>query len=268
VLREESGGRDATADDVSAAFAVLAVEGPEAGRVMDRLFGKGPLPASALCAVEREFEKFSILVMRASATGEDGFHVMVPTADVPRIRDYLVQAARGSDGLPVGLSAWNVRRVEAGLPWYGIDFTTEDYPDDVRLGAAVRSTEGAFRGKEALTGPGAGGHAGRALVGLVAEDESYAVRAPDGDDTDLRGPLPIGSPIHLRRSVRAEHERSSTEPAGFVTSSVKSPALGRPLFMGSVRRELLGDDRGYFVDTPHGALSLRAIELPLHKTGF
>jgi len=109
---------DVTGGDVSQDHGILGVEGPKAKEVIYRLLGAGRLPKSPLAVVEREFENFHILVVQNSATGEPGYHVIVPAAEVLRIRNYLVQAARGSDGLPVGLAAWKRRRTENGLPWY------------------------------------------------------------------------------------------------------------------------------------------------------
>lgn len=108
----------ATGSDVSNDYGILGVEGPKAKEVVNRLLGPGRLPRSSHGAVEREFENFAVLLVQNSATGESGYHVAVPASEVLRIRNYLVQAARGSDGLPVGLAAWKRRRMENGLPWY------------------------------------------------------------------------------------------------------------------------------------------------------
>lgn len=275
-LSGEAAGEDVTLENGSAGNGIIGVEGPEAKRVMQRLLGVGPLPASALGVVEREFETFSVLVMQGSATGEGGFHVMAPAAEVARIREYLVQASRGSDGLPVGLSAWNARRVEAGLPWYGVDFAGEDHPEEVLLGAAVSSVKTSFRGREALLRPRPRGEGKRTLAGFVVEDDGSgeaAGRGPAGrtdarEGLDLRGLFPPGSPIHYRHEAAAADDRLSeeSEPVGLVTSAVYSPALGKPLLMGRVGRERSGDLRDFFaVRTSRGMLPLRRIELPIAR---
>jgi glycine cleavage system aminomethyltransferase T len=195
--------------------------------------------------------------------------VIVSAGEVSRIRDYLVQAARGSDGLPLGLAAWNVRRVEAGLPWYGVDFTGESFPEEARLGEAVNFTKATFRGREAIERLGRGKHGSRALVGFVIEDDGPLWAADGGTATppphalDLRALVPPGSPIHTRVEKTSTSYPSTTEPIGRVTSAVYSPALRKALFMGCVRRESLEDDPLFFVDTTRGALRLRTIELPI-----
>lgn len=262
-LGAASAGRDEAIDDLSSERGVLAVEGPEAARVIHRLLGKGPLPARPLGVVEREFEDFRVLVTSQSATGESGFHVIAPAAEIERIREYLVQAARGSDGLPVGRAAWNARRVEAGLPWYGIDFTSESSPADCRLGDTVSAAKPRFRGREALVRTMREGRGMEALVGFAAEDESGAgIR---GEDLDLSAHFPSGSPLYTVIDAVTPRGGAPGEPVGRVTSAVYSPALRRPLFMGYLRRDAIREGRLFFdLGCAHGAVRLRAIDLPLH----
>ena len=323
-LRKHIVSEDVVIDDVSAEHAILAVEGPKAKDVVGRLFPAGPLPKSSLDIMEREFERFSIWVMRNSVTGEAGYHVMVPAAEVLRIRDYLVQAARGSDGLPVGLAAWNIRRVENGLPWYGVDYTNDNLPQEARLGHAVSYTKGCFRGQEILGRLEHRGHVNRLLVGLAPDgnalpadvarrieeiagigeraldDELRARAARDAEVLDLRAHFPAGSAVHFaaptgdadtaepaaefaadaasdspgaaadadvsdagRASSGTRGSSSADKAVGTITSSVYSFALGRPMFMGYVRRESLG--AALAIQTPRGAVSAREIELPIGR---
>ncbi|MCK4774533.1 MAG: hypothetical protein KAT30_07095, partial [Candidatus Krumholzibacteria bacterium] len=123
ILQKHIITEDVTVENLSSQYGVIALEGPKAEDVLWRIFPTGPFPKESLHAVEREFEDTGIFLMKNSVTGDGGYHMMIPATDVPRLRDFLVQAARGSDGLPVGAVAWNMRRVEKGLPWFGVDFT-------------------------------------------------------------------------------------------------------------------------------------------------
>lgn len=278
-LKDGVAGKDVAIEDASAERGILGVEGPEARRVIHRLLGTGPLPARAFGILERGFEKFSVLAMQSSATGEIGFHVVVPAREVPRIRDYLLQAARGSDGLPVGLEAWNARRVEAGLPWYGSDFAEDDFPDEVRLGGAVSHAKATFRGREALLRLRRQGKVKSALTGFVPEEDGFVEmtrggstgQSDVGEDLDLRGLFARGLPIYRLGDVAAarDHLPAETERVGFVTSAVFSPALRKPLLMGRVERKWLdGEPNVFAVHTTRGPLTLRKIELPLAGRKF
>lgn len=274
---------DVTIEDVSASFGMLAVEGPESKEMRKRLLEPGPFPKSPLEAVERNFERFSIFVMQNSATGEAGFHLLAPAGEIARVRDYLVQAARGSDGLPVGYVAWNIRRVECGLPWYGIDFSGDNFPQEARLGAAVSYTKGCFRGQETLARLEHRGHVNRLLVGLVPEESALSVNerarfeeiarlgetlageelrpqaTSDAEALEIRGFLPAGSPLY-RAGSSNETASSNALACGVTTSAVYSFALRRPLVMAYVRREAL--DEPLAARTTRGEMRLREVALP------
>jgi aminomethyltransferase len=281
-LRKHIVSDDVAIDDVSAEHAVIAVEGPKAKDVVGRLFRPGPFPKAPFDLVEREFEDFTIAVIQNSVTGETGYHVMVPASEALRIRNYLVQAARGSDGLPAGHDAWNIRRVEKGLPWYGIDFDGENFPQESRLGHTVSYTKGCFRGQETLARLENRGHVNRFLVGLAPEGSSWSPAAlagrlgeitglsdrllesdyrnraaGDADALDLRSLLPAGTVL---RPAAASEGSPDGKPVGTITSTVYSFVLGGPLCLGYVRAGTSG--MALVAETPHGPVRLREATLP------
>ena len=115
VLQKHIIMEDVRIEDESSRYGVLALEGPKAEEVLWRMFPTGPFPKETLQCVDREFEDSNVFVMRNSVSGEIGFHLMVPAERIERFRNYLVQAARGSDGFPVGGIAWDIRRIEKTL---------------------------------------------------------------------------------------------------------------------------------------------------------
>jgi folate-binding protein YgfZ len=281
-LRKHIVSDDVAIDDVSADYAIIAVEGPKAKGIVGLLFRPGPLPKSPFDLVEREFEKFTVALIQNSVTGETGFHVLVPSDEALRIRNYLVQAARGSDGLPVGHDAWNIRRVEKGLPWYGVDYDGDNFPQEARLGHTVSYTKGCFRGQETLARLENRGHVNRVFVGLAPEGSSgaskelagrlaeiagsserllerdYRIRAAlDAEALDLRGVFPAGGALRHVTAAGAVADK----PVGTITSSVFSFALGGPLCLGYVRAESAKD--GITLETPAGFAKMRQVELPL-----
>lgn len=280
-LRKHIVADDVAIEDLSASFSVIGVEGPRAKAVVGLLFRPGPFPKSPLDLVEREFEKFNIAVIQNSVTGETGYHVLVPANEALRIRNYLVQAARGSDGLPVGLDAWNIRRVEKGLPWYGVDYDGDNFPQEARLGHTVSYTKGCFRGQETLARLENRGHVNRVLVGLTPDGSSalpadlaerlaeiaglsdrllesdYRNRAGgDAEVLDLHSLLPKGAALHAGAGLQP-----GEKAIGELRSSVFSFALKGPLCLGYVRAE--SAKAGVTIQMPRGSLTAQEIELPL-----
>lgn len=254
VLKKHIVMDDVSIEDLSHDFGVIGLEGPTSLDVMWRIFPTGPFPKEPLQIVEREFKNLRTYVMKNSASGEDGYHVMVPAKGIERIHAFIVQAARGSDGLPVGSIAWNMRRMEKGLPWFGVDVTEESFPDEARLGSTVSYTKGCFRGQETLARIHYRGHVNRALVGLTPADDdlptemralaaSFREATNNYDEIGLRArAASLVQTLDLRSIIEPSAELFAADDAsgksvGWATSVAFSPRLGKPLFLGYVRRE-------------------------------
>ena len=291
---------DVSITDVSDRFGVLGVEGPDAGTIVKRLFGPGPVPKTRLDIVDRDFEGLSMPLINNTCTGTGGYHIVVPSDQVERIRELLIQAARGSDGLPIGLTAWNIHRVEHGIPWYGVDFSNENFPQEARLDHTVDYEKGCFLGQETLGRIHNRGDVNWLLVGLTDRDANVA---PDAEATqpvrdtaaaDMAGKLEkLTTEINELMSRADENglrDRASSDlamfdlstlyppgtdlllsgehvhkPVGRITSAVVSPQLGGCLLLAILRRELV--EPKAMVELPgrgaHEALSV--VDLPLKR---
>ncbi|MDR7329780.1 glycine cleavage T C-terminal barrel domain-containing protein [Corynebacterium guangdongense] len=137
-LHHEALGSDVLVTDESGTLQVLAVEGP---RALDALLPVlGDEDASAVRdMVTPQIRRAGIAgtaahITRFSFSGEDGFHLIIPRDESPRIWARLLEAVRSLGGLPVGADAVNSTRVEAGLPVYGHEYSsTIALPDLIRL---------------------------------------------------------------------------------------------------------------------------------------
>jgi aminomethyltransferase len=271
VLEKHVVMEDVTIKDVSNDFGVLAIEGSNAEEIMWRLFEKGPFPKEAMQAVARRFNDIDIYITGNSVSGEAGYHLMTPQPSVRPMWDYISQGARGSDGLPVGGIAWNMRRVENGLPWYGVDFTADNFPDECRLGHTVSYDKGCFRGQETLARLHHRGHVNRALVGLVPAGEGSTPQGPSIEGglaslASLKGLFAeeinnydepalakdaraLAATLNLSARYAAQAELfaeggDGKKPVGHITSAVYSPRLQMPLLLGYLRRETIEANGG------------------------
>jgi len=148
--------------------AMLAVQGPEARAKFARL-----LPHAAAEKV-LELEPFSgreieggWFVARTGYTGEDGFEVVLPAADVVRVWRELNANGVAS----CGLGARDTLRLEAGMHLYGndMDETTNPLESGLAWTVAFDPPGRLFIGCRALELIRAKGES-RKLVGLVLED--------------------------------------------------------------------------------------------------
>jgi aminomethyltransferase len=160
-FREQAAGFDATPRDSHADWAMLAVQGPEARRVLAGLVD-GELPVRMRTAQLRVVG-VDALVCGTGYTGEDGCELMLAPDDAPAVWDALL-----AEGVrPAGLGARDTLRLEVCFHLYGNDLSERRNPIEAGLGWCCKLDtdfigSGALRGFEprellvpfALTGQG------------------------------------------------------------------------------------------------------------------
>ena len=242
-LAERAGGHDAQVQDQTSDWALVAIQGPHASRIL------APLTNIPLDGVRYYASQPAVvagrpvLLARTGYTGEDGFELFTGPADAEPVWLALT-AAGGADGLrPAGLAARDTLRLEAGMPLYGNELTAKLTPFEAGLGRVV-----------AFSKPGD-------FVGRVA----LAERAEAGPVQVLAG-LTIGS----RRVARHGHPVLwDGGAAGTVTSGAPSPTLGVPIAMAyldpAVARQAETDAGGPLaVDIRGTAEPARLVSLPFY----
>jgi hypothetical protein len=135
---------------------------------------------------------------------------------------------------PCDATALDAARIEAGTPWYGIDITDKNLPQEVaRDAAAISFTKGCYLGQETVARIDALGHVNRTLVGVRF----------DGAEVPAAG-------WELMVDGQA---------AGQVTSAAWSPRLGAPLALAYVRRG--SNTAGTRLSSPCGGAVVVALPL-------
>lgn len=154
----------AVVDDVSAEYALLAIQGPQAAAIVAELAPGADLLARFALA-RLEVAGIDTLVARTGYTGEDGFELFTAASAAPALWRALLEAGGGRGLVAVGLGARDTLRLEAALPLYGheIDDTTSPY--ESRLGWVVKLNRPDMLGYDALVGAKAA-KLGHCLAGL------------------------------------------------------------------------------------------------------
>lgn len=191
----------------------IGVFGPDARRIVAELTGvHGPvltdLPPYG--NVSATIGTAQVLVARAPDIGIEGFDLFVPF----EIFDDVWRAAVAAGASPAGLEAWEIARVEAGRPEWGIDIDENTIPQEANFDEldAISYTKGCYIGQEVVARVHFRGHVNRHLRGL-------------------RGASPDGPPTSAQL-----FDETGTH-VGEVRSSVSSPRLGG-IAIGMVRREV------------------------------
>ncbi|MDE3719793.1 glycine cleavage system aminomethyltransferase GcvT [Nocardiopsis sp. N85] len=239
-LLERAAGFDVKVTDESAEYSLIAVQGPRAVEILAPLTDADLDSIRYYAGYEHTVAGVPALLARTGYTGEDGFEIFVRPAD-RAVEVWEALAAAGADkGLvPAGLSARDTLRLEAGMPLYGQELTSDLTPFDAGLGRVVKfDKEGDFVGRAALE-EAARTARPRRLIGLVARG---------------RRPLRRGQDVLRDGAV-----------VGSITSGAPSPTLGRPIAMAYVDGELDTTTGAFTVDVRGRGEDVDVVELPFYQ---
>jgi aminomethyltransferase len=142
-IQSQATSFDADVIDCAAAYAMLAVQGPDARRLVSGL-ADGSLPARMHC-FQRDIAGVPMLVCGTGYTGEDGVELLLDPEHAPAVWDALVAAG----ARPAGLGARDTLRLEVCFHLYGNDLTPERGPIEAGLGWCCAEATG-FIGSEAV----------------------------------------------------------------------------------------------------------------------
>ena len=153
----------------------LAVQGPDSIQVMRRLFPEvGKL--SFMECTQSEYHRRPVIVTRSGYTGEVGFELFTYQDIAVDLWSDLSDAMAPFGGMPCGLAARDVLRLEMGYPLYGQDLFESSTALEAGLGWAVAFDKGGFRGRNALLRQKEEGVPSR-LRGLLMGERRHIPRA-------------------------------------------------------------------------------------------
>jgi folate-binding protein YgfZ len=226
--------------DVAPLFGLLSVQGLKAEAAVRGMGLTIDLPAKALGSARIDDPTFGeIYLMNQSRLGHSGYDLFVPVAAVAALLEKLVAAASVVGGRPCGWDAYEIARVEAGVPRFGADMDETNFPQECGIEQRAMSYQkGCYIGQEVLNRIHTVGHVNRSLCGL---------RLPN----DLPS-LPS----------KGEKLFSSGKDVGHVTSAVYSPVLKANLALGIVRQESNRVGEQLSLRQPDGGPSVMIAQLP------
>lgn len=144
-----------------------------------------------------------------------GFDLFVPTVALAAVADKLIAAAKSVGGRACGWTAFEIARIEAGIPRFGADMDETNIPLECGIEArAVSYNKGCYIGQEVINRIHSVGHVNREFRSLRLADDLKVLPA---------------------RGDKLFHDGKEV---GHITSSVYSAALKANIALGYVRREV------------------------------
>ncbi len=151
--------------NVSDETALLAVQGPRAEGVVQRLADTDLTRVPYYYFTRGEVAGVPALISRTGYTGEDGFELYIAAPRAEHLWHTLLDAGRADGIQPVGLGARDTLRLEMKFALYGNDIDETTSPLEAGLGWVVKPAKGDFIGRAAIEEVRARGVA-RKLVGF------------------------------------------------------------------------------------------------------
>jgi folate-binding protein YgfZ len=201
--------------DAAPHYGLLSVQGPKAEAIVQALDLFGEIPSKPLDSLKiSDATLGEIYFANNPRLGGNGFDLFVPNNSLGAVADKLIAAAKQIGGRAAGWTAFETARIEAGIPRFGADMDETNIPLECGIERrAIVYNKGCYIGQEVINRIHSVGHVNKELRGLRLAD-------------DLK-------------TLPQKHDKlfHAGKEAGYVTSAVKSPALGANIALGYVRRE-------------------------------
>ncbi|MCA0024854.1 MULTISPECIES: sarcosine oxidase subunit alpha family protein [unclassified Mesorhizobium] len=217
--RQDRFGRGAVyIHNATAEMATVTVSGPNARKLLETVdlglsLEDGELPHMAVG--QGSYDGDEVRITRVSFTGDRSYEISIRADRAEPLWARLRDAGQAFDAVVIGLEALMILRAEKGFIVIGKDTDGTTLPHDLGVEGprAKRQTE--FVGRRSLFTEEASRGDRMQLVGLAV---------PSGE-----APLPTGAHGIKRSGGKLRSQ-------GFVTSSYRSPTLGRPVALGLIER--------------------------------
>jgi aminomethyltransferase len=233
-LRDAAKGMDVEVKNASADYAQLALQGPNAEKILQPLTNIKLADVKYYRFAKGNVDGVPAIVSRTGYTGEDGFEIYVAPDAGPRLFRKLVE----SGVTPTGLGARDTLRLEAKMALYGNDIDHSTTPLEADLGWIVKLEKGEFMGRDVLEREKAEGPK-RKLVGFEMVD---------------RGIARHGYPIV-----------DGKEEIGVVTSGTHSPTLKKAIGLAYLPLEKSAPGTEFMVLIRGKETRARVVPTPFYK---
>jgi len=194
--------------DVSAGLGLLAIQGPNAQKLMSELTDHDLESMPYYTHVTAPVAGIELMFSRTGYTGEDGFEIYIPNEHCVALWNAVAEAGAGYNLELIGLGARDTLRLEMKMALYGNDIDQTTSPVEAGLGWIV-DWDKEFIGKEIIARQKAE-KPSRRLVCLELEDKAFPRHGYEIFDGD--------------------------KAIGQITSGTFSPSLQKPIALGYVQR--------------------------------
>ena len=237
IISEDVDLRDTSDDE-----ARLSLQGPRSSELLSQVLDQGLTELAPFHFLQTTLAGRKARVSATPHGPGQSFDIAVAPKDTAWLLNKLLAAGDPLGLRPAGWQALEIRRIEAGIPLFGVDMDESHFPLEAGLDEAISFTKGCYLGQEYVVRLAHRGHLNRKLVGIQVSDS----RVPRSGDAIFESPSDAGQ----------------NGQVGQVTSGAFSASLGRPIALGYVKRNSFAPGTPLSIHIEDQVFSAQVTDLP------
>ena len=240
-ITSHKGDDNVTLTNASADFCQIAVQGPDALDIVQKLTDTNLSEIKYYHFTTGHVEGVDAIISRTGYTGEDGFEVYADAKYAEQLWNKLLetgQFGKAEGILPCGLAARNTLRLEAAMSLYGHELSDEITPLEANLGWVTKLQKGEFIGRDAL--------AKEKEAGVKKKIAGFEMRSP--------GIARDGYEVYV-----------GDERVGYVTSGSPAPYLKKNIGLAFLPVEFANPGQEIKIDVRGKQLAAEIVPTPFYK---
>ena len=238
---EAANSYDVSIDNQSDNMALLALQGPKASSILQKLTNVKVDQIPFYYFANGEVANIKDVIISATGyTGSGGYELYLNNQDAVHVWHAIMKAGDDAGILPVGLGARDTLRLEMGYCLYGNDINDDTSPIEAGLGWITKTKkEDHFFSKSI-----------------------FAKQRKEGIDKKL-----VGFIVKDKRVPRKGYEIVDDQglSIGQVTSGTMSPSLGIPIGLGYVKKGFTKKGQTFGIQIRNKVLNAEVVKLPFFK---
>lgn len=227
---------DVKVEDITGHLGRLALFGPKASELLKTKFGLESDSLADLHFQHADWQGKNLQILRTPELAVPGFYLLAEAESLPQLWDDLLDSGAASGLIPVGETAYEVLRIEAGWPMFQKDFDEQINPHEANFLPYIDFDKGCYIGQEVVARLDTYEKVQKYLVGIILDGEEQ----PQKND-----------------SIFVDERE-----AGYITSTAYSFSLQKNIGLGYVRSKLIADGAQILIATGHRKIPGQITKLP------
>lgn len=209
-IQEQSAGWSCTVEDRSSQYGLLALQGPAADRILQRLTEVDLAAIRYYHFCEGQVADVPCLISRTGYTGERGFELFCPAGQADALARAILGTGKARGLVLAGLGARDSLRLEAGFSLYGHEISDAISPVEAGLLWTIKFGKGDFVGRDTLFGQHTNGTDARIAFFRTGDRRIIRAGSPVNAGDEVVGEVVSGtlSPI-LNEAIGSMHVKTT-----------------------------------------------------------